>query len=107
MLLTCISTVRGLKNSSLAISRLVGPASGNHPQDLQFPTRQAAVVQLSGASLAQPSFSSLPQRTEGPGELLGQGLRAEAASCPVRSEEMLDCLVATAGRDKHARQPPL
>ena len=85
----------------------VGPASCNHPQDLQFPARQAAVVQLRGTSLAQPSFSSLPQRTEGPGELVGQRLRAEAASCPVRGEEMLDCLVATARSNKHACQAAL
>jgi hypothetical protein len=65
------------------------------------------VVQLSGALLAQASFSPLPQLTEGAGELVGQWLRAEAASCPVPGEEMLDCLVATARRDKHARQPSL
>jgi len=85
----------------------VGPASGHHLQDLQLPAGQAAVVQLSGASLAQPSFSPLPQPTEGAGELIGQWLCAETASCPVRGDEMLDCLVSTTDINKYARQPAL
>ena len=47
------------------------------------------MVQLSGALLAQASFSPLPQLTEGAGELVGQWLRAEATSCPVPGEKML------------------
>ena len=85
----------------------VGPSGGHHLQDLQFPAGQAAVVQLSGTSLAQPSFGPLPQRTEGAGELVGQWHCAETASCPVRGDEMLDCLVGTTGSNEDARQPAL
>jgi hypothetical protein len=99
MLLTCISTVRGLRNSSRAISRLVRPV-GHHPDDLHLAARQTSVLELRGRSLTKPPFGPFAQRVERASELVGQRLRAEPSSGPIGGDEVLHGLFAPAGSRK-------
>ena len=92
MLATCDSTVRGLRNSSRAISRLVCP-DGHQPHDLDLPPRQAPVGGLGQCSRAETPLGLLTQRAEALRYTFHRRLRAQPPGGAVGGYQLLDSLL--------------